>query len=139
MTEITKWVADDGEEFEDYDECREYEIGLKLDWHKNAIHLWDYRRNPIALDDESDYERAFFLLIENKSAFDALEEIASEYWSIQTPGNDGFDEPGLFFWDEDDDCWKCVEQEIAQLRELQEQFTPTKLIKPINKNDEWIF
>ena len=137
MTEITKWVADDGEEFEDYDECREYEIGLELKAHKDAIHLWDYRKNPISLHDEGDYEKAYYLLIETEPALNALENIASEYWSVQTPGNDGFSKPGLFVWDEDDDCWMCVEQEIARLRELQERFYPMR--NYVAKRDEWVF
>ena len=61
MTEITKYLADDGTEFEDEDQCLEYELRNKkfygfvaYDCHKKKITIKDY----CCLDDFVDDFRA---------------------------------------------------------------------------------
>lgn len=144
MTEITKWIADDGKEFEDYDECRDYEIGLELKEISDAVHLYDWQKRPLPLD-ESHLEDAHYIMIETRSAFNRLEELNDEHFSVNLPSNQGFTSPGLYFWDGDDDEWKHLEEEITRLVEMREHFYPLRNYiqmdgKPSKKaGNEWVF
>jgi hypothetical protein len=51
MIEITKYVADDGTEFEDRFECTNYENKLSLNRHRDEFALFDENICPLSLED----------------------------------------------------------------------------------------
>lgn len=72
MMEITKYVADDGTEFDDEYDCREYEWQQKFDSITQFVLLdhKHYRLDPIK---SSSYEDAWFIFIPNEIAYQQLQ------------------------------------------------------------------
>ena len=80
MTEITKYIADDGKEFEDEDECLDYERGIKIlkvygfrayDRQGKEIFPKDYVRNM----DDFNYD-ACYIKVENIRGWEEFENFA---------------------------------------------------------------
>ena len=64
MIEITKYVADDGTEFEDEFECMDYESKLSLTYHKNDFILFDDDKCPLSLEDIKS-EDVYYIVIKH--------------------------------------------------------------------------
>lgn len=122
MTEITKYIADDGTEFEDEDECLDYERttsmkkiqGVKF-FFENGKEVTDYSSLEDLLD------RSYFIKITNEDDFNKFEELLYDelgcsYWADGWNSLKG--EKGLFYYDEDRDCWVSWEAEYDKLREI---------------------
>lgn len=122
MTEITKYIADDGTEFEDEDECLDYERTSTMKAIKGVKFFSEDGKeitNYSSLEDLLDL--SYFIKITDKDDFDKFEELLYDelgcsYWA------DGWDslkgEKGLFFYDEDRDSWISWEAEYDKLREI---------------------
>ena len=122
MKEITKYIADDGTEFEDEDECLYYERTEKMKtvkgvkfFFENGKEISDYENLEDLLD------RTCFIRITDKEDFDKFEEILYEefggdYWA------DGWDslrgETGLFYYDKDFTRWMSWDEQYDKLREI---------------------
>lgn len=123
MTEITKYIADDGKEFEDEDECRSYEFECKV----NAVHglkLW--RTAPTT---PTGYERvncdneglrtADLCIIEDATALKVIKEAGEMY---------GYDVPtgvGMWYWDGNFNCdwmkWRDYEDAFNAFQFMRQQ------------------
>ena len=122
MKEITKYIADDGTEFEDEDECLYYERTEKMKsikgvkfFFENGKEISDYENLEDMLD------RTYFIRITDKEDFDKFEEmlyeeIGSYYWADGWRGLKG--EIGLFFYDEDLDRWMNWDEQYDKLIEI---------------------
>ena len=122
MTEVTKYIANDGKEFEDEDECLDYERTSTMKAIKGVKFFSEDGKeitNYSSLEDLLDL--SYFIKITDKDDFDKFEELLYDelgcsYWA------DGWDslkdEKGLFFYDEDRDSWISWEAEYDKLREI---------------------
>ena len=79
MKEITKYIADDGTEFEDEDECLDYERTEKIKtmqgvkfFYGDGKEITDYSSLEVLL------ESTFFIRITDKDDFDKFEEMLCE-------------------------------------------------------------
>ena len=122
MREITKYVANDGTEFEDEEECRYYEMtegmktikGVKF-FSENGKEITNYSSLEDLLNS------SYFIKITNENDFDKFEEIISDefggdYWA------DGWNslrgETGLFYYDKDFERWISWDEQYDKLREI---------------------
>lgn len=64
MREITKYVANDGTEFEDETKCMIYENNLSLIPHKNDFALFDENKYPSSLED-IEAEDVYYVVVKN--------------------------------------------------------------------------
>lgn len=125
MQEVIKYVADDGTEFEDEDECLDYERktllvnfsyrGLRaFDCNKKELPVENYTEVGSLLDD------SWFLIIPNIVKDDFAEAMRDEDWhsDFYCCINDSEDDENLFYWDDEQDCWKNYKYELATLLEL---------------------
>jgi hypothetical protein len=119
MTEITKFVADDGTEFEFEDECLEYELKAKVkdtygftvyDCYGKEIKPADYR------DLDSFIDEARYIKITDIKGWDAFSDLCEENDVFFYDGMDDFCERGLYYFDDDHDYWVSWEAEYEKLR-----------------------
>lgn len=64
MIEITKYVADDGTEFEDKSKCLSYENNLRLISYKNDFALFDENKCPLFLENVKS-EEIFYVVVKH--------------------------------------------------------------------------
>lgn len=125
MKEITKYIADDGTEFEDEDECLDYERTEKMKtikgvkfFFENGKEISDYENFEDLLD------RTFFIRITDKDDFDKFEEMLYNEISYYY-GTDGWrdleNEIGLFFYDKDLDRWMNWDKQYDKLLEIRKK------------------
>lgn len=122
MEVITKYVAEDGTEFEDEDECLTYERtegmknlkGVKF-FYENGQEITTYSSLEDLLDS------SYFIKITDEKDFSKFEEllydeVGCQYWA------DGWNslrgEKGLFYYDENCDCWMSWDEQYDKLREI---------------------
>ena len=121
MEVITKYLADDGTEFEFEDECLEYELKEKIkdiygfkayDRNGQEIHSFDY-------DDLDDFiTDMMFLKITDVKGWEEFLDICDEERVYLLDGVDDIGEKGLFFFDEDHDYWTSWDYEYEKLRNI---------------------
>lgn len=123
MKEITKYIADDGKEFDDEDECLDYERGIKIlkvygfrayDRQGKEIFPKDYVRNM----DDFNYD-ACYIKVENIRGWEEFEELCiDEFETCFYDGLDNISENGLYYKDDDHDCWTSWDYEYEKLRNI---------------------
>jgi len=93
MKEITIYVADDGTQFEDEFECREYELGLSL--HDSGLTFYDENGEPVENAEVIlDAETIFGLEIEDEKSLEILKNLND--WN------------GMYYDIDSTGRWKCV-------------------------------
>lgn len=99
MTEITKYIADDGKEFDDEDECCRYEFECKTKVTQ-GLKLW--RTTPTSYErvncDEYGLHIADLCIIEDDAALALIKALGDEY-KYDVP-----EELGMWYWNEDFGC-----------------------------------
>lgn len=120
MKEIRKYVADDGKEFENYYECKNYEQDLQYNRLAgllgNDLQFYDYHKSPTKC-----YERAKYIVARTEAAKDAIDNLAMELGTV-TPWDDcpsARDNDNAWYWEEDYDEWRSY----GQLKNHQEALT----------------
>lgn len=104
--EITcKYIADDGEEFDTEEECVEYEETVFA--HRNWIVL-DCDGNKTDVID-----KAWYIEIKDDEKKSAISRLESYYGFFNPPTH-----AGKWFYDYDDDTWKCLEDEQMKLNDI---------------------
>ena len=121
MEVITKYLANDGTEFEFEDECLDYELKEKMkgiygfkayDSNAQEIHPFDY-------DDLDDFiTDMMFLKITDVKGWKEFLDICDEERVYLLDGVDDICEKGLFFFDEDHDYWTSWDYEYEKLRNI---------------------
>lgn len=125
MQEVIKYVADDGTEFEDEDECLDYERKTLLaNFSYRGLRAFDCNKKELPVENYTDIgsllDDSWFFIIPNAVKDEFAEAIREEDWHSEFYYyiNDSKDDENLFYWDEDEDCWKNYKYELAKLLEL---------------------
>ena len=74
MTEKTIYIAFDGKEFDDKDECVEYESLAKAKEIGDDLLLYDKNGNRIKTINYTSAEKIDYIIVKSKKAYDYLEE-----------------------------------------------------------------
>ncbi len=128
MTEITKYLADDGTEFEDKDECLDYERKQKLGDLK-GLKFYDSDFNELTIDQAENCEQlisdAYYIKCTDGNDLDNFKEVLDEEycgWSgFDCAGWRNVDREGLFFFDKDSDCWMSWDEWYDKLRDIRKK------------------
>ena len=123
MEVITKYIADDRTEFDDEDECLDYERGLKI--HKvYGFRAYDrqgkeiFPKNYVSDMDDFVYD-VCYIKVENIKGWEEFETLCNDEFSTYFyDGLDSISETGLYFKDDDHDCWTNWEYEYEKLRNI---------------------
>ena len=73
MKEICYYVADDGKKFDDRWECIEYERRVNLEKHKNEFQFFNYRKEPIPIE-EATTEDVTYIVVKSEECATAIGE-----------------------------------------------------------------
>lgn len=122
MTEKIIFIADDGAEFEDEDECLNYEKILGFDYIKDEITFWDEHFKKLTIDEEDLSDKAFYVKIDSEKAYRWFNNL------LWTEGYETLDKcvshrpklTGLYFYDSYRDVWKQLEGELNDLYDIME-------------------
>lgn len=117
MTEIIKYVADDGTEFDDEYDCREYE------WQqgtKDAEYvLLSHNFKILPKDRPSSYDDACYIFLPTEESIQKLlDNWDCEMISTYSPGVLHYmskNELGLYAWDEDREEWYHLGKKLDEL------------------------
>ena len=130
MTELHLYVADDGTEFEDKEECLRHETGCRAQELKGHVALLDENFRLLPLSDLSQWENAWFIYAKDIQALRNL----SDLWDWDLTGMKPplflfADTPGLFAYDEIIDEWYHVGTRLQEIQSIADQ-----AMKTINEN-----
>ena len=130
MTELHLYIAEDGTEFEDEQECLAYEAAQSAKTLKEKFVLLYENFKVISLDNLADWERTFFIFTKDVSALHELREVCDWYLTGMCPPSFLFeDKAGLFAYDEDKDDWYHMGTRLQEI-----QSTADKAMKTVNDN-----
>ena len=71
MEEVRYYLADDGKRFDDYWDCNSYERKMKLERHKNDFKFFNYKGEPIAVEDATT-EDVMYIVVKTESCTEAI-------------------------------------------------------------------
>lgn len=129
MTELYLYIADDGTEFEDEEDCLRYEAGCRAQLLKGVV-LLDENFRPIPLSDLSQWENAWFIYTKDIQALRDLSDIWDwDLTGISPPRFLFADTPGLFAYDETIDEWYHIGTRLQETQSIAD-----KAMKVINDN-----
>ena len=125
MQEIIIYRADDGTEFDDEYDCREYEWQQSFDGSTEFV-LLDGKRRRLDPVDTSSYDNAWFIFVPNKTAYRQLQQAWDGDWIDACSPNFLEEEPkfGLWAYDENisrDDGWYHVGDYIQRFQTMANQ------------------
>ena len=130
MRELHLYVADDGTEFEDEEECLRYEAGCRAENLKGQVILLDVGFCPIPLSDLSQWEDAWFIYAKDVQSLRNLSDIWD--WDLVGVSPPSFlfaDKSGLFAYDETIEEWYHMGTRLQGLQAIAD-----KAMSVINKN-----
>lgn len=104
----TIYIADDGKQFDDECECKEYEYSLAMEKAKDIIRGLDEDGDPIKFSDLHFCDRVYTVYLATN---DAVEFFIDRCYKEQI-STDGLENPGVYIWDNDE--WADIEWEIEQ-------------------------
>lgn len=130
MRELHLYIAEDGTEFEDEQECLDYETVQSAKELKGKVVLLDAQFKPIPLDNLAEWDRTFFVFTKDVSALHELREVWDWDLTGLCPPDFLFeDTAGLFAYDEDYDSWYHMGTRLQELQTIAD-----KAMKIINDN-----
>ena len=109
MIEVHKYIADDGTEFANEDDCLDYERGLNVSKYNNQIIALDFLGKREPLHNTGNH---VYLYIANKDAYDFYNDLCYEDNCIQL---DTVSKSGFFYFDDSCDEWMNLDDWISQL------------------------
>ena len=119
MEKVITYVAFDGTEFDDDGEYLEYERMKNGEKFAGQIHFFDYEKRPLKIS--CDLDEIFYAVVDTT-------EVA-EWWNescfqegLQQPFARRPYSPGFYWYDERDDVWKCLKEEMEKLQLLADEF-----------------
>ena len=128
MEKIVKYVAFDGMEFDNEEDCANYELETKAKEYIEYFTLYGYDRKPIKFcaDDEI-LDLIFYIVIKDEKAISFLDDLMVKHGYYSTIGESAYNQNikncvGLWMWDEQEEDWKHWETEMSKMRELGEYF-----------------
>lgn len=130
MREVHLYVADDGTEFEDEQECMAYEAGQNAKMLKRQVVLLAENFQPIPLDNLSEWENAWYIFVKDLPALHALRNAWDwDLTGLYPPDFLNGDTAGLFAYDGDDDEWYHVGARLQMLQSIAD-----KVMRVVNEN-----
>jgi hypothetical protein len=126
MTEYTTYVAFDGSEFDDEDDCLAYERTMKATDYEKEIFFYGINREPVPLNVE-DLDDVYFVNIKTEKAkewfVDRCYDSGSVHpWSYDPYRREEFPMTGFFWFDTYDDTWHHWQTEIERLNAIRDYF-----------------
>ena len=117
MTEKIIFIADDGAEIEDEDECLNYEKTLGFDYIKDEITFWDEHFKKLNIESPNLADETFYVKIDSEKAYNWFNNLLSEegYETLDKCVSDRPKLRGLYFYDSYKDVWKQLEGEFDAL------------------------
>ena len=129
MTELHLYIAEDGTEFEDEDECLRHEAGCRAQGLKGVV-LLDENFRPLPMSDLSQWENAHFIYAKDIQALRDLSDIWDwDLTGISPPRFLFADTPGLFAYDGTIDEWYHMGTRLQEIQSIAD-----KAMKIINNN-----
>ena len=130
MTEVHLYVADDGTEFEDEEECLRHEAGCRAFELKGRVVLLDEDFLPLLLTDLSQWENARFIYAKDVQALQDLSDVWDWDLTGMSPPHFLFeDKAGLFAYDGTIDEWYHMGTRLQEI-----QSNADRAMEIINKN-----
>ena len=130
MRELHLYIAEDGTEFEDEQECLAYEAGQSAKTLKGKVVLLDADFKVIPLDNLAEWENTFFIFTKDVSALHELRDVWDWDLTGLCPPDLLFeDTAGLFAYDEENDTWYHMGTRLQALQTIAD-----KAMKTINDN-----
>ena len=130
MRELHLYIADDGTEFEDEQDCLAYETEQSAKTLKGKVALLDADFKVIPLDILEEWDKAFFIFTKDVSALHELRAVWDWDLTGLCPPDFLFeDTAGLFAYDEDHDSWYHMGTRIQEIQSIAD-----KAMKSINDN-----
>lgn len=117
MTEKTIYIAFDGKEFEDYNECERYESKELQNKYGKDLLVYDNKNNeliPIS-DDYRLSQDSAYVICKSKEALNFLNKIF-DYNGVNNVDYDG-NFPASFYYDFTTDEWKEIKSRIKELQD----------------------
>lgn len=117
MTEKTVYIAFDGKEFEDENECERYESKELKDKYGNDLLV--YNNNGTLLSFDNDYrlsQESAYVVCKSKEALNFLNKMFGDNRVNNIDYNDNF--PASFYYDFTTDEWKEI---VHRIKELQDE------------------
>lgn len=125
MTEITKYVADDGTEFDDEWDCQHYEWEQGTKDSKYV--LLNFKYEKLSNSEASSYDDCAFIFIPTaESAWDLLNNWDTDLINLDCPhflpyrASDTV-HTGLWAWDEDKERWFHLGEKLSELTKMAER------------------
>ena len=130
MREVHLYIADDGTEFEDEEECLRHETGCRAQKLKGQVTLLDENFRLIPLSDLGQWENAWFIYAKDIQALRDLSDVWDwDLTGMRAPRFLFADTPGLFAYDETIDEWYHVGTRLQEIQSIAD-----KAMKIINNN-----
>jgi hypothetical protein len=119
MIEIKYYRADDGTEFEEEEDCLNYESGLKLQSVEGELFLYDCDGEPIPLNNAEIGEIEFIHCVTPRAldAFTQFYEIQGCYMPDELRNSET---PMYSFYDYRDGVWNNLKEEYENLNRIAE-------------------
>lgn len=130
MRELHLYIAEDGTEFEDEEECLRHEAGCQAYELKGRVVLLDENFLPLFLTDLSQWENAWFIYAKDVPALHELNAVWDwDLTGLCPPDFLNGDTAGLFAYDKDYDTWYHVGTRLQEIQSMAD-----KAMSIINKN-----
>jgi hypothetical protein len=121
---ICKYFADDGTEFNDYDECATYERRQKAISAVQLSRFWDGNCKPMTLDELiKEPEMCDYMEVANDAEASLIKEFFRDEACLTAPW--AYREtplPGRYYHSRDMDEWRCFDTDLSALREIEKIF-----------------
>ena len=115
MTEKITYIAFDGKEFADEDECLEYEAELNFGAFKGHVFLFDSERKPMPFS-LANFEACFYVSInDDRAAASFVTAMEAEGYSELPRAK------GVYEYNTRKDRWENLHEKFANLAELIEE------------------
>lgn len=126
MISRTIYIANDGKQFADPDECMAYEIELGVGKFKDEAFLFDIDLKPLTLTEEH-FDEARVIRCSTTAAAEFLNNTFGK--SIYSPWDRNYPvAAGCWVWNDDTDCWEDVSEVIGELGRLTQRINRLKEI-----------
>ena len=130
MRELHLYIAEDGTEFEDEQECLAYETAQTAKTLKGKVALLDADFKVIPLDIFEKWDRAYFIFTKDVSALHELRDVWDwDLTGLYPPDFLNGDTAGLFAYDDDADGWYHMGTRLQSLQAIADM-----AMSVINKN-----
>ena len=130
MTELHLYIAEDGTEFEDEQECFAYETEQSAKKLKGKVVLLDAQFRLIPLESLADWDKTFFIFVKDVSALHELRAVWDwDLTGLYPPEFLNGDTAGLFAYDDDADAWYHMGTRLQGLQAIAD-----KAMKIINED-----